>query len=51
MARHRPGPDRGLSPADIITRMDWDGNGCCDDPPELNLSDEHGNCPCDGVGG
>lgn len=41
----------GLSPDDVFTRMDWDGNGCCDYPPELNQVDEHGNCVCDGVGG
>ena len=42
----------GLMPTDVTTRMDWDGNGCCDYPPYLNVTDEHGNCAlCDGVGG
>lgn len=40
----------GLAPDDVATRRDWDGNGCCDYPPDLNVRDEYGNCPCDGVG-
>ena len=41
----------GLSPYDVFTRMDWDGNGCCDYPPEMNQIDDEGNCVCDGVPG
>jgi hypothetical protein len=39
----------GLNPDDCATRMDWDGNGCCDYPPEWNLKDEYGHCICEGV--
>ena len=46
---HVPAND-GLLPGMVMTRMDWDGNGCCDYPPEWNVTDEHGNCiVCDGV--
>jgi len=42
----------GLLPGMVMTHMDWDGNGCCDYPPEWNVQDEHGNCAvCDGVPG
>lgn len=42
----------GLLPGMVMTRMDWDGNGCCDYPPEWNATDEHGACTvCDGVAG
>jgi hypothetical protein len=42
----------GLLPGMVMTRMDWDGNGCCDYPPEWNVQDENGACAvCDGVGG
>jgi hypothetical protein len=46
-----PVPDNdGLSPNDVMTRMDWDGNGCCDYPPEWNMK-VNGECVCDGVSG
>lgn len=42
----------GLLPGMCYTRMDWDGNGCCDYPPEWNVIDEFGACAvCQGVGG
>lgn len=42
----------GVLPGMVMTRMDWDGNGCCDYPPEWNVQDEHGACiVCAGVGG
>lgn len=42
----------GLLAGMCFTRMDWDGNGCCDYPPEWNQTDENGNCTvCDGVAG
>ena len=34
----------GLMPGMVYTHMDWDGNGCCDYPPEWNQQDEYGNC-------
>jgi hypothetical protein len=34
----------GLLPGMVFTHMDWDGNGCCDYPPEWNVQDEYGNC-------
>ena len=42
----------GLLPGMCYTRMDWDGNGCCDYPPEWNATDEYGACTvCQGVAG
>jgi hypothetical protein len=38
----------GLSPYDCLTICDFDGNGCCDYPPDMNIPGE-GGCPCDGV--
>jgi hypothetical protein len=35
----------GLLPGEVMTRMDWDGNGCCDYPPEWNIK-EDGVCAC-----
>ena len=39
----------GLDPYKIWTRIDWDGNGCCDYPPDRNEKDENGKCRCEGV--
>lgn len=39
----------GLSPYDVHTLIDWDGNGCADYPPDRNEKDEDGNCGMDGV--
>jgi hypothetical protein len=45
-----PVPDNsGLDPYKIWTRIDWDGNGCCDYPPDRNEKDENGKCRCEGV--
>ncbi len=42
----------GLLPDQVFTHMDWDGNGCCDYPPQWNVTDEFGNCTvCEGVAG
>jgi hypothetical protein len=38
----------GLTPFDCWTRCDFDGNGCCDYPPDNNIPGDEG-CPCDGV--
>ena len=34
----------GLLPGMVYTHMDWDGNGCCDYPPEWNETDANGAC-------
>lgn len=40
----------GLSPDDCITQVDFDGNGCCEYPPQMNQVDQYGDCIlCDGV--
>lgn len=41
--------NQGLNPNDIWTKIDWDGNGCCDYPPPWNQKDPEGKCECDGV--
>lgn len=39
----------GLSPDKCRTYVDWDGNGCCDYPPESNVYDPLEGCVCEGV--
>jgi hypothetical protein len=40
----------GLSPDDVSTGIDFDGNGCADYPPELNKRNpDTGKCGLDGV--
>ena len=39
----------GLSPYDVESLIDWDGNGCADYPPDRNEKDDDGNCGMDGV--
>lgn len=39
----------GLTPYDVTSLIDWDGNGCADYPPDRNEKDEDGNCGMDGI--
>lgn len=44
------GSNSGLSPDDVSTGIDFDGNGCADYPPNLNQRDaDSGKCALDGV--
>lgn len=44
-----PAENDGFDPVACFTIVDFDGNGCCDYPPDANEPDEHGQCPCLGV--
>lgn len=42
--------NEGLLPDRCFTRLDWDGNGCCDYPPAWNATDASGDCTeCEGI--
>jgi hypothetical protein len=41
--------NEGLDPNNIWTKIDWDGNGCCDYPPWRNVPGPDGKCECEGT--
>lgn len=43
------GSNAGLAPDEVVTFVDFDGNGCADYPTPYNLKDAEGNCAVDGV--